>query len=104
MKDDLERKFEEAASKYKQGSVEWWSIKFKYDMLRAGERKEFDYRNAVVNSIVKNAKEIKKLQVSTFSHIKTERLVKIGAAMAVLRDELEKDNLIDINNNIARSK
>lgn len=104
MQDELDRKFNEATRDMKSNSPEWLAVRFKYDMMRAGAAKENNYRIAIINSIIKSNSQIKKLQVSTLTHLKTERLLAIGAAMAVLYDELEKDNLINLMNNVSASK
>lgn len=94
-KQNLSVAFDVETRGIKTGSPQWWAIRYKYDMLAAGEVKVEELRQSAIRSILRMQDDIKKMQKSTFSHINNEGILRIGAAMTVLHDELKKHSLVE---------
>lgn len=77
----------------KQYSPQWWSIKFKYDMMLAGSAAEEDAKRRLIRSTVTMITNFKKLQVSSFNGASSAQVMEIYGATAALYTVLEKHNL-----------
>lgn len=90
---DFKHRFLMETNGIKEGSPKWWALRYKYEMMAAGEEPVENFRRSMVRSILNMSGDIKHLQVSSFNRIPAERVMRIGAAMTVLHDELKKNGL-----------
>lgn len=80
----------------KPDSPQWWSLKFKYDMMLAGAAQEQDAKQRLIITTVHMVTAIKKIQRSSFSgNASSAQVMEIYGATAALYAVMEKYQMIE---------